>query len=51
VEIGFDPAKDTRNWEKHGVSLAEAELFDLDEAVVLADERFEKERSGIGPTG
>lgn len=35
----FDPAKDERNLDKHGLSLAEAEGFDWETAVVDEDTR------------
>jgi uncharacterized DUF497 family protein len=39
MEIEFDPAKDTQNIEKHGVSLALAEAFELESAVWREDDR------------
>jgi uncharacterized protein len=36
-----DPAKDAANIAKHGISLARAFDFDLDEAVVVADLRYD----------
>jgi len=41
VRIEFDPAKDSANQEKHGVSLAMAGELDWDAALVWVDERFE----------
>jgi uncharacterized DUF497 family protein len=41
VEIEFDPAKDAANQAKHGISLADAKLIDMDEATVSHDTRFE----------
>jgi len=35
----FDPAKDERNLDKHGLSLAEAEGFEWETAVVDEDTR------------
>jgi len=35
----FDPAKDERNLDKHGLSLAEADGFDWETAVVDEDTR------------
>ncbi|NJS36588.1 MAG: BrnT family toxin [Brachymonas sp.] len=40
MEIEFDPAKDTINFSKHGVSLAKAATLDWDHALVWLDERF-----------
>lgn len=37
--IGFDDAKDRANIAKHGVSLALAAAFDLESALVVADDR------------
>ena len=39
VDIEFDPAKDRRNIARHGVSLAVAERFDMDTALVVPDDR------------
>ncbi len=39
VKIEFDPAKDERNSEKHGVSLGMAGQFELDTAVIRMDWR------------
>jgi len=39
VDIEFDPDKDAINQGKHGVSLALAEWFDMDTAVVTYDDR------------
>ncbi|WP_341674955.1 BrnT family toxin [Niveibacterium sp. SC-1] len=39
MEITFDPAKDAANTAKHGVSLALAEQFEWDSAVVWPDTR------------
>jgi uncharacterized protein len=41
MRIEFDPAKDSRNQAKHGVSLALAGELDWDAALVWVDERFE----------
>jgi len=43
--IEFDPAKDAANLRKHGVSLAEAAVFEWDTARILADDRFDMESS------
>lgn len=42
VEVEFDPAKDSANVEKHGISLARA--ADLVPLVYVADGRFEEPR-------
>jgi uncharacterized DUF497 family protein len=39
MDIEFDPGKDAINQGKHGVSLALAEWFDMDTAVVSYDDR------------
>lgn len=39
--IGFDPAKDENNLQKHGLSLAFARDLDWDSALVWVDDRFE----------
>ena len=39
MNIEFDPAKDTANLAKHGLSLADAGEFDLAHAVVEIDDR------------
>lgn len=41
MNIEFDPAKDAANIEKHGVSLADAAMFDLSAAVVVIDDRYD----------
>ncbi|ROZ78779.1 BrnT family toxin [Ramlibacter sp. WS9] len=41
MQIEFDPAKDSANLEKHGVSLALAEELNWEAALVWVDERFE----------
>ena len=41
MKIEFDPAKDTANRAKHGVSLALARELDWESALVWFDERFE----------
>jgi uncharacterized DUF497 family protein len=52
VEITFDPAKDAKNIEKHGVSLNLVARLDWSMAVTEEDDRFEygEERLiSIGP--
>ena len=39
MQIEFDPAKDTANLAKHGVSLALASHLDWDTVLATADER------------
>lgn len=39
MKIGFDEAKDAANLAKHGLSLAEAEQFELADATVEPDRR------------
>lgn len=41
MEITFDPAKDLSDQRKHDVSLAEAEAFEWDAALVRKDTRRE----------
>ena len=52
MDIEFDPAKDTANAEKHGVSLAFGEqVFSDHGVVIIASERLidgEKRRKAIG---
>jgi len=40
VRIVYDPSKDAANFRKHGISLADAQNFDWDRAVVEPDLRF-----------
>jgi hypothetical protein len=39
VPLDFDPVKDAKNRKDHGMSLAEADGFDFDTAIVLEDDR------------
>ncbi|OXE36161.1 MAG: hypothetical protein CGW95_09440 [Phenylobacterium zucineum] len=41
MELEFNPAKDSANVVKHGVSLQAAEGFDWDSALVVEDDRFD----------
>ncbi len=41
MHFEFDPAKDTINKAKHGVSLSVAERLDWESALVWVDDRFE----------
>jgi uncharacterized DUF497 family protein len=41
MRIKFDPAKDSANFSKHGVSLALAANLDWDAALVWVDLRFD----------
>jgi uncharacterized DUF497 family protein len=38
MEVTFDPAKDTINRSKHGISLARAEDFDFDTPLYIVDD-------------
>jgi uncharacterized protein len=40
MEIEFDPVKNQRNLEKHGISLASATEFEWDAAQIEEDVRF-----------
>jgi len=40
MKIEFDPAKDSANRSKHGVSLALASELDWDAALIWVDERY-----------
>ena len=54
MEVTFNVAKDTSNIAKHGVSLAEAEAFEWDDALIWPDLRrdYGEERMiGIGYIG
>jgi uncharacterized DUF497 family protein len=39
MKLTFDPAKDSSNFEKHGLSLAEAKLLDWADALSWIDSR------------
>lgn len=41
VEIEWDPGKDAANRAKHGLSLADACRFEMTEALVMVDERYD----------
>lgn len=41
MAIEFDPGKDAANIAKHGVSLSAASEMVLDDAVIVADTRFD----------
>ncbi len=41
MEIEFDPNKDAVNRQKHGLSLTDAALMDLDRAAIVEDHRFD----------
>ena len=54
MHISFDKAKDSRNQKQHGISLAEAEALEWDDAWVWVDERFsydELRMNGLVPGG
>ncbi len=40
LNVAFDPAKDSVNRTKHGLSLADAGEFDFTAAVITVDDRF-----------
>lgn len=41
MKIEFDPAKDAANIAKHGLSLADAAEFEMAQALVEIDDRFD----------
>lgn len=41
MQFEFDPAKDTSNLEKHGLSLSIASRLEWQDALVWVDDRFE----------
>ncbi len=45
MDVEFDPAKDAVNLAKHGLSLSR--VVDLEDAVVVADDRFVEPRLRI----
>lgn len=52
MDTTFDPAKDARNFAKHGVSLAAAAGLDWDNALVAPDTRrnyFEPRQVALAP--
>jgi len=54
TEITFDPLKDQLNRHKHGISLAQARLFDWDHANFWLDQRHnygEQRECGAGRIG
>ena len=54
MEVEFDPAKDTSNIAKHGVSLQAAKAFDWDMALEREDDRFDYDEVrfvALGPIG
>jgi uncharacterized DUF497 family protein len=54
MQIEFDPVKDQINQDKHGVSLAMAEAFEMECALIWRDERFdysEERFNALGPIG
>ncbi len=54
MPIQFDPAKDAKNREKHGVSLAAAANFEWEDAVTWPDQRRkygEPRCAGLGYIG
>jgi uncharacterized protein len=54
MKIAFDPAKDLLNQQKHGYSLADAQLLDWGEALVWPDKRVdygEPRMAALAPMG
>jgi len=51
VNYDFDPAKDEINLDKHGLSLADADGFEWDAAVVGADTRQQYAEQRFEATG
>lgn len=54
MQIEFDPAKDEANCRKHGLSLALAEFFDLEAALLEIDARANYNETrfvALGPLG
>ena len=51
MALSFDPAKDEVNRAKHGVSLAEAEMFEWETAVVFPDERTDYGEARVAAIG
>jgi uncharacterized protein len=54
MNFTFDPEKDARNQEKHGCSLADAQLLDWEEALTWPDERVdygEPRMAALAPMG
>ena len=51
MEIEFDPAKNQRNVDKHGISLASATEFDWDAAQIEEDTRFLYSETRFEATG
>ena len=39
MKVEFDPNKDSANRQKHGLSQADAERMDMENAAVIADDR------------
>lgn len=51
MNVTFDPAKDAINQAKHGVSLASAEGFEWDAAVVWPDKRHDYDEARMVALG
>ncbi|MDR2451765.1 MAG: BrnT family toxin [Candidatus Accumulibacter sp.] len=51
MEIEFDPVKDETNRKKHGMSLALAESFEWNNALVWPDERFNYDEARMSAMG
>jgi uncharacterized DUF497 family protein len=55
MQVEFDPVKDQTNQGKHGISLAMAEVFEMDAAQIERDDRSdykgEQRFVAVGPIG
>lgn len=51
MDYEFDPAKDNSNLDKHGLSLADAESFEWETAVVREDTRRQYAEQRFEATG
>lgn len=51
MDYEFDPTKDKSNLDKHGLSLAEAESFEWETAVVREDTRKQYAEKRLDATG
>jgi uncharacterized DUF497 family protein len=51
MDYEFDPAKDESNLDKHGLSLADAEGFEWETAVVREDTRKQYDEQRLEATG
>lgn len=51
MKIEYDPAKNARNIEKHGVSFEQVHRFDFNNALEQVDDRFEYGEKRINSLG